>query len=181
MRLLDSLPPSWETPLAGAHSGLGAADHYLTLCQTPARLDAESVYAYALMAVSFSRRVVPWAEYRLANDTTDSPLTGRSAVPQRLDESLLAPLRLDVQLRFDREQFVIAALDAPRVVMGISPHVLSILTLYDGKTSRQTAADVASICGDPSLAADVHALVRQINLAAPSFAASGFRRPLVDV
>jgi len=184
IRLLNRLPARWESCLPGRHTGLSATDRYLTLSQTPARLDASSVYAYALRAVGFARIVVPWAEWGLRHGASvDMP--GLRVDARRDDTSRGSPLpflALDVQTRYDGCRFLLRKVDTPRHLLPISTTVLSILSLYDGETSSQAVSEVIVPSAEaPISAADVDSLVRHFQLAAPSFAADRVLRPALDL
>jgi hypothetical protein len=172
VRLLHRLPSDWESVLPGRHHGLSAADRYLTLSQTPATLDANSVYAYALRALSFSRVVVPWAEWRLRSDTPcTSPMSYLGVQHEVHGGSRLPCLALDVQIRHDGGRFLLSRIDAPRLLLPISATLASILSLHDGETLSTAVDQVIATSGEPSIRrGDVEALLDHWQLVAPPFA-----------
>ena len=185
MRLLDRLPPDWEESVPGRQTGLSAADRYLTLHQTPAVLDAQSVYTYALRAVTLARILVPWSACRL-EDGPSSAVTGRRVSAPADDVSDGPPLPflgLAVQIRYHGGHFVLAKLDNPRLQMLISPEAFRVLSFYDGETTRPTVDEVIHICGGPvTTFEDVRALVRNFQLSAmPSRAAGLVTMPNYEV
>lgn len=178
-QLLRQLPSDWDHRIPGRVSGRSALDHYLELNRIPPYFDAESVHAYALRIAAFSRRIFPWAGWKLCgigrtevsfgSVHREAPVHETAAV---LVETL-CHLELDVLFVYSEEKFQARRLSTTDGAFDLSKEAVDVLCHFDGG-SDQEAVTKATL-GD-----DRH--VRMLLCNAHSFIASvGFRaRGMVD-
>ena len=141
IRQLSDLPSEWDVELPGRRTGVSARDLYLKLHSTPRSTSLSDILSHALRIVAFSRRVFPWATYRLLSPSlpplqaahSDHTATG---VP-------LPNLDVDVIVRYRDEKFELLRLQGEGEIFSLSPKEYSLLCLFDGETPKEYAISEA--------------------------------------
>ncbi len=164
-RLLDQLPARpWEHELPGRPSGLSPLERYLALHAWPARISGPEVLAYALRIVSFSRVVLPWAEWRLL--APGSPAIPAVEPGDQPGARPLPHLDLDVAIRYRDGRFELFRPNVREPPYQLSPNAYSVLCLFDGETAWELAERHAARLGggDARLLDELRGLVRYARL-----------------
>jgi hypothetical protein len=178
-QLLRQLPPDWDHRIPGRVGGQSALDQYLELNRIPSSLNAEGIHAYALRIAAFSRRIFPWAGWKLCRrGRTEVPFESvHREAPVRETAAVLVEklfhLELDVLFVYSEETFQARRLSTTDGVFDLSEEAVDILCHFDGGSCQEAVA--RSTLGD-----DRH--VRMLLCDARSFIASaGFKaRDMVD-
>ena len=159
VRQLSELSPDWESDLPGRRTGMSARDLYWSLHAAPPSASPGLILDHALRIVAFSRRVFPWAEYRLLSPSSP-PLF--SYEHDETGTGLPLPhLDLDVAVRYRAGKFELLRLHGDGVIFTLSPEEYSLSCLFDGQT--------ASNKEDEELLQEILALVRHGDLEARPF------------
>jgi hypothetical protein len=169
-RQLGLLPDTWELDLPGRRSGLSPIDRYLSLHRAPESLTLGTALHHALRIVAFSRRVFPWAEHKLLGPRERLPpalVAGDPPIPQKA----LPHLDLDVEVRYRDGGFELRRLNEEGAAFQLSPQSFSLLSLFDGETSRERAvAHAETLGGDRSgaeLLEELQTVIRYARFTAP--------------
>jgi hypothetical protein len=167
-RLLAKLPRNWAEPLPGRPFKGSALDTYLSFYEQPEQMSPAASYAFALRVVTFSRRVLAWAEQRLADD--EQPRTPQLLSMPVMTSPPMPELDLDVAIKFRGGRFELTRLKSRAQIYALSARAYWLLCLFDGETSepqfRQCAVQLALDHGIEEVD-DLLALVRHARLEAP--------------
>jgi len=171
VRQLMDLPSQWELELPGRPFEISAMDVYLSLHSAPQTLSPSAIFNHAQRIVAFSRRVLPWAEYRLLGPNSiplNAASTGHTMTGQPLPH-----LDLDVAIRYRNGSFELFRLQGKGEIFSLSEKEYSLLCLFDGETSRDYAIREAERLVDKDTGSDLiealMALVQHGELEGKSF------------
>jgi len=146
VRQLTDLTADWERKLPGRRSGMSARDLYLSLHSAPRRGNPNAILKHALRIAAFSRRVFPWAEYRLlSSNLPPLPSSQGGAEGGAGTGRTLPNLDLDVTVRYRHEKFEVLRLNGDGQIFCLSPNEYSLLCLFDGETTKEYALSAAGM------------------------------------
>ncbi|WFU25150.1 hypothetical protein QA649_02575 [Bradyrhizobium sp. CB1717] len=175
-QLLKRLPSNWDLQIPGRVSGRPALDHYLVLNRLPSFFDAASVYDYALQIAAFSRRIFPWAGWKLCSfgrtESSFGSLYDKAPARKAAEvcEEKLCHLELDVLFVYSEEKFQARRLSTTDGAFDLSAEAVNILCHFDGVSDQETAEKADGRCESMPLC-DAHSFI----------ASAGFRaRGMVD-
>jgi len=139
-RLLQAVPPEWESSLGIRPTGLTAARHVWRLHRAPERPDERPALEHAFRITTFARAVFMWAENRLLRGATAQrkPLAW-SGMERDPDEPPLPCLDLDVDFFLADGHVTIARLNEFDETLRMSPREFALALLFDGATTRREA------------------------------------------
>jgi hypothetical protein len=128
--LLRMLPPDWEDGIPGLRTKMSALGTILELFRTPPILDPESVYKRVLDILAFSRRILPWAEFKLLG--SGCPLPGVHPILFKSYKPPIGQLGVGVQIGYRDGRFRIFSLTSCSYSFDVSTSILALLCLFDG-------------------------------------------------